>query len=263
MTPGSDDMLQPNPLLHTECEKEREALFLLRWKVITDYIDRGLHKLVRIYSKSQLTESLSFNSNLQGLFQMFHAGVEQKPHAQTKLDNLLVLQSLLLHSNPDLVLFGGKGFIPFVKEEQRGFFLGPCYPPNFKNPEVYSSEILNLNSSVDDCSLKYSPTLQGEMRVQVMSVRSLNFSFQRGIKLGFWKRWHSKISMKKKSHSPMVKESSTNSEVKGKSQSSPATTTSNLFLLLKRVSQQKCDSRFCRLQHVFNVSNRLTRIGSV
>ena len=60
VTPASDDMLQPNPLLHTECEKEREALFLLRWKVITDYIDRGLHKLVRIYSKSQLASSLSF-----------------------------------------------------------------------------------------------------------------------------------------------------------------------------------------------------------
>ena len=60
MTPASDDMLQPNPLLHTECEKEREALFLLRWKVITDYIDRGLHKLVRIYSKSQLASPLSF-----------------------------------------------------------------------------------------------------------------------------------------------------------------------------------------------------------
>ena len=60
VTPASDDMLQPNPLLHTECEKEREALFLLRWKVITDYIDRGLHKLVRIYSESQLASSLSF-----------------------------------------------------------------------------------------------------------------------------------------------------------------------------------------------------------
>ena len=79
---------------------------------------------------------------------MFHAGVEQKPHAQTKLDNLLVLQRLLLHSNPGLVLFGGKGFIPFVKEEQTGFFLMPCYPPNFKNPEVYSSEILNLLEKV-------------------------------------------------------------------------------------------------------------------
>ena len=60
VTPARDDMLQTNPLLHTECEKEREALFLLRWKVITDYIDRGLHKLVRIYSKSQLVSSLSF-----------------------------------------------------------------------------------------------------------------------------------------------------------------------------------------------------------
>ncbi len=59
-TPARDDMLQPTQLLHTECEEEREALFLLRWKVISDYIDRGLHKLVRIYSKSQLAESLSF-----------------------------------------------------------------------------------------------------------------------------------------------------------------------------------------------------------
>ena len=59
-----------------------------------------------------------------------------------------------------------------------------------------------------------------------MSVRSLNFSFKKGIKLGFWKRCHSKISMKKKSHSPMVKEVSTNFEVKGKRQSSPATATS-------------------------------------
>ena len=99
----------------------------------------------------------------------------------------------------------------------------PCYPPNFKNPEVYSSEILNLNSAVDDGSFKYSPTLRGEMSAQVMPVRSLNFSFKKGIKLGFWKRWHSKISMKKKSRSPMVKESST---VKGKCQSSVVTATS-------------------------------------
>ena len=99
----------------------------------------------------------------------------------------------------------------------------PCYPPNFKKPDVHSSEILNLNSAVDDGSFKYSPTLRGEMSAQVMPVRSLNFSFKKGIKLGFWKRWHSKISMKKKSRSPMVKESST---VKGKCQSSAATATS-------------------------------------
>jgi hypothetical protein len=92
---------------------------------------------------------------------------------------------LLLHSNPGLVLFGGKGFIPFVKEEQTGFFLMPCYPPNFKNPEVYSSEILNLNSAVDDGSFKYSPTLRGEMSAQVMPVRSLNFSFKKGDKTRF------------------------------------------------------------------------------
>jgi hypothetical protein len=116
-----------------------------------------------------------------------------------------------------------EGFVPFVKEEQTSFFLMPCYPPNFKNPEVYSSEILDLNSAVDDGSFKYSPTLRGDMSAQVMPVRSLNFSFKKGIKLGFWKRWHSKISMKKKSRSPMVKESST---VKGKCQSSAATATS-------------------------------------
>ena len=135
-------------------------------------------------------------------------------------------QSHAYGSSPGLVLFGGKGFLPFVKEEQTGFFLMPCYPPNFKNPEVYSSEILNLNSAVDDGSFKYSPTLRGEMSAQVMPVRSLNFSFKRGIKLGFWKRWHSKISMKKKSHSPMVNESSTIPEVKDKCQSSPTTVTS-------------------------------------
>ena len=49
-------MLQPDQLLRTVCEEEREALFLLRWKVITDYIDRGLHKLVRSYAKVQLAE---------------------------------------------------------------------------------------------------------------------------------------------------------------------------------------------------------------
>jgi hypothetical protein len=64
------------------------------------------------------------------------------------------------------------------------------------------------------------------MSAQVMPVRRLNFSFKRGIKLGFWKRWHSKISMKKKSHSPMVKESSSTSKFKGKCQSSVATATS-------------------------------------
>ena len=138
------------------------------------------------------------------------------------MDNLLVLLSLFNYSNPGLVLCGDEGFIPFVNEEQTGFFLMPCCPPNFKNPEVYSSEILNLNSTVDDGRFKYSPTLQGQMSAQVMPVRRLNLSFKKGIKLGFWKRWRSK--MQKKSHSPMVKESSTNSEVKGKSQS-PATAT--------------------------------------
>ena len=64
------------------------------------------------------------------------------------------------------------------------------------------------------------------MSVQVIPVRSLNFSFKRGIKLGFWERRHSKISMKKKSHLPIVKESSTTSKFKGKCQSSVATTTS-------------------------------------
>jgi hypothetical protein len=31
-------------------------VLVLRLKVITDYTDRGLHKLVRIYAKVQLTE---------------------------------------------------------------------------------------------------------------------------------------------------------------------------------------------------------------
>ncbi len=71
-----------------------------------------------------------------------------------------------------------------------------------------------------------------------MPVRSLNFSFKKGITLGFWKKSHSKISMKKKSHYPMVKESFTNSEVKGKCQSSLATATSTASA--KRVSH--CDT---------------------
>jgi hypothetical protein len=72
---------------------ERSIDLVLRWKVISEYTDRGLHKLVRIYAKAQFAETLSFRVSKP------HAvwpGVEQKPHVQTKLDNLLVLQSLFL-----------------------------------------------------------------------------------------------------------------------------------------------------------------------
>ena len=41
-------------------------------------------------------------------------------------------------SNPGLVLFGDEGFIPFVREEETGFYLMPCMPPSFKDPEVFA-----------------------------------------------------------------------------------------------------------------------------
>ena len=68
-------------------------VLVLRLKVITDYTDRGLHKLVRIYAKVQLVELVASVPLEHILF----AGVEQKPHVQTKLDNLLVFQSLFTY----------------------------------------------------------------------------------------------------------------------------------------------------------------------
>ncbi len=42
-------------VMYPECEEEERSIVLvLRWKVISDYTDRGLHKLVRIYAKVQL-----------------------------------------------------------------------------------------------------------------------------------------------------------------------------------------------------------------
>ncbi len=83
-------------------------------------------------------------------------------------------------SNPGLVLFGDEGFIPFVREEETGFYLMPCMPPSFKDPEVYSDEILNLNYAVDDGRFEYSSKLEEQISVQTLPARGLNSKLKKG-----------------------------------------------------------------------------------
>jgi len=66
-------------------------------------------------------------------------------------------------SNPGLVLFGDEGFIPFVREEETGFYLMTGMPPSFKDPEVYSNEILNLNFVVEDGRFENSSKLEEQI----------------------------------------------------------------------------------------------------
>jgi hypothetical protein len=86
-------------------------------------------------------------------------------------------------NNPGLVLFGDEGFIPFVREEETGFYLMPCMPPSFKDPDVYSEEILNLNYAVDDGRFEYSSKLEEQISVQALPDRVLKSKLKRGLKL--------------------------------------------------------------------------------
>jgi hypothetical protein len=86
-------------------------------------------------------------------------------------------------NNPGLVLFGDEGFIPFVREEETGFYLMPCMPPSFKDPDVYSEEILNLNYAVDDVRFEYSSKLEEQVSVQALPARGLKSKLKRGLKL--------------------------------------------------------------------------------
>ena len=71
-------------------------------------------------------------------------------------------------SSPGLVLYGNEGFMPFVREEETCFYLMLCMPPSFKDPDVYSEEILNLNYAVDDGRLVYSSKLEEQISVQAL-----------------------------------------------------------------------------------------------
>lgn len=44
----------------------------------------------------------------------------------------------------------------------------PCMPPSFKDPDVYSEEILNLNYAVDDGRFEYSSKLEEQISVQAL-----------------------------------------------------------------------------------------------
>ncbi len=86
-------MLQPDQLLHSGCEEEREALFLFfDWRSsVTAPIEDCTSLYVFMERFNGQSSLRVYHSTL-----LLFAGVEQKPHVQTKLDNLLVLQSLFL-----------------------------------------------------------------------------------------------------------------------------------------------------------------------
>jgi len=128
-------------------------------------------------------------------------------------------------SNPGLVLFGDEGFIPFVREEETGFYLMPCMPPSFRDPDVYSEEILNLNYAVDDGRFKYSSKLEEQISVQALPARGLNSKLRKGLKLSIaFKKPHLKITKRKKHR--VATELSIDSEV---------TTTASANLLRQRL----------------------------
>ena len=97
-------MLQPDQLLHTECEEEREALFLFfdgRSSVTTPIDDESAEcsnsaNAVFWGSFWSLVIAATCKARCECTIRtlLLFTGVEQKPHVQTKLDNLLVLQSL-------------------------------------------------------------------------------------------------------------------------------------------------------------------------
>jgi hypothetical protein len=71
----------------------------------------------------------------------------------------------------------------------------PCMPPSFRDPDVYSEEILNLNYAVDDGRFKYSSKLEEQIRVQALPVRGLNSKLRKGLKLSIaFKKPHLKIT---------------------------------------------------------------------
>ncbi len=68
-------------------------------------------------------------------------------------------------------------------EEETGFYLMPCMPPSFKDPDVYSEEILNLNYAVDNGRFEYTSKLEEQISVQALPARGLNSKLKRGLKL--------------------------------------------------------------------------------
>ena len=65
-----------------------------------------------------------------------------------------------------IIFFGDEGFIPFVREETTGFYLMPCMPAFYKDPVVYSEEILKLKYAIDDGRFEYSSKLEEQISVQ-------------------------------------------------------------------------------------------------
>ena len=101
-------MLQPDQLLHSGCEEEREALFLFfDWRSsVTAPIEDCTSLYVFMERFNGQSSLRVYHSTL-----LLFAGVEQKPHVQTKLDNLLVLQSLFLWVSQTIMpAFSSLGF---------------------------------------------------------------------------------------------------------------------------------------------------------
>jgi hypothetical protein len=101
-------------------------------------------------------------------------------------------------------------------------------PPSFRDPDVYSEEILNLINTVDDGRFEYSSKLEKQISVQVLSARGLNSKLRKGLKLIIvFKKTHVKITKRKKHR--VVTELSIDSEVTnhGKCQSSSSASWKN------------------------------------
>ena len=143
-------MLQSDQLLRTECEEEREAWFLFfdwRSSLTTPIEDcTSLYAFMRRFNWQSSLRVYHSNTNT-------FAGVEQKPHVQTKLDNLLVFQSLFKYRK---IL----GFSESLKQSCLNFLLSGFHAWIFLSQVFYTGATVNLTH--DDVVLKSDSVVKSE-----------------------------------------------------------------------------------------------------
>jgi hypothetical protein len=135
----------------------------------------GLSEYCRVTVKGELFEMTFIKRDGKWIRKHFRSGRRNcllVPYSSRPIMSSIQLdkqghQPHAFGSNPGLVLFGDEGFIPFVREEETGFYLMPYMPASFRDPYVYSEEILNLHYVVDDGRFEYSSKLGEQISVQV------------------------------------------------------------------------------------------------